>query len=190
VNLVEKARVFATAAHCAVGQKRKYTGEDYIVHPEEVASLVKSTRGATDEMIAASWLHDTLEDTQVTYAVLHAEFGLVVADYVLWLSDVSRPQDGNRSYRKMLDRQHIAAAPAEVQSIKVADLISNTRSILAHDKKFAAVYLEEKRQLMDVLTKADADLRYWALAQLDADLRELAQLVHGTAPESQSCLSV
>jgi (p)ppGpp synthase/HD superfamily hydrolase len=175
MDIVEKARIFATAAHAAVGQKRKYTGEDYIVHPIEVMELVKSTRGATDEMLAASLLHDTLEDTEVTYSLLHQEFGLVIADYVLWLSDVSKPEDGNRSLRKMLDRQHIAAAPAEVATIKTADLIANTRSILAHDKKFAAVYLEEKRLLLTVLTKADAGLRARALAQLDAGLRELEQ---------------
>lgn len=176
MNIIEKARIFATAAHAAVGQVRKYTSEPYIVHPMEVQQLVASTRGATDEMQAAALLHDTLEDTEVTYALLHAEFGLVVADYVLWLSDVSKPEDGNRSYRKMLDRQHIAAAPAEVQTIKVADLIANTRSILAHDKNFAKVYLDEKRQLMDVLTKADAGLRARALAQLDEGIRELEQL--------------
>lgn len=175
MNIVEKARVFATAAHAAVGQVRKYTGEPYIVHPIEVMEIVQATRGATDAMRAAALLHDTLEDTEVTYAVLHTEFGLEVADLVLWLSDVSKPEDGNRSTRKMLDRQHIAAAPADAQTIKVADLVANTRSILAYDKNFAKVYLEEKRLLMDVLTKADATLRARALAQLDEGLRELEQ---------------
>lgn len=175
MNIVEKARVFATAAHAAVGQKRKYTGEDYIVHPIEVMELVKTSRGATDEMLAAALLHDTLEDTDVTYALLHQEFGLAVADLVLWLSDVSKPEDGNRSTRKMLDRQHIASAPAAAQTVKVADLLANTRSILAHDKSFAKVYLEEKRLLMEVLTKADTDLRSLALSRLDEGLRELEQ---------------
>ena len=175
MDIVERARLFATAAHAAVGQKRKYTGEDYIVHPVEVMNLVSVALGATDEMKAAALLHDVLEDTEVTYAVLHQEFGLVVADYVLWLSDVSKPEDGNRSYRKMLDRQHIAAAPAEVQTIKVADLIANTRSILAYDKDFAQVYLKEKRLLMEVLIKADPGLRARALQQLDEGYRELEQ---------------
>jgi hypothetical protein len=57
-----------------------------------------------------------------------------------------------------LDRQHSAAAPAAAQTIKVADLISNTRSIVAHDPGFAKVYLEEKRMLLEVLTKADPTL--------------------------------
>lgn len=173
MNIVEKARIFATAAHAAVGQKRKYTGEDYIVHPEEVAELVRTARGYSPAMVAAALLHDLLEDTEVTYALLHQEFGLEIADLVLWLSDVSKPEDGNRSTRKMLDRQHIASAPAEAQTIKICDLIANTRSILAYDKNFAQVYLEEKRLLLNVLTKADSTLRSRAFTQLDEALREL-----------------
>lgn len=175
MNIVEKAKLFATAAHAAVGQKRKYTGEDYIVHPAEVVEILKTTRNVTAEMLSAAWLHDTLEDTQVSYGLLNQEFGTEIADMVLWLSDVSKPEDGNRNYRKMLDRQHIAAAPADVQTIKCCDLCANTRSILAYDKNFAKVYLEEKRLLLDVLTKADAKIRMRALAQLDEGIRELEQ---------------
>ena len=164
-TLIDKARVFATAAHAAVGQTRKYTGEPYVVHPIEVSDIVAGA-GGTDAMIAAALLHDVLEDTKVTFDLLEQEFGSEVAELVLWLTDVSRPEDGNRSTRKALDRQHSAAAPAEAQTIKVADLISNTRSIVAHDPGFAKVYLEEKRLLLDVLTKADPDLLNHARKQV------------------------
>ena len=165
MNTVERARIFATAAHAAVGQTRKYTGEPYVVHPIEVSELVASV-GGTDAMVAAALLHDVLEDTGVTFDVLEAEFGSEVAELVLWLTDVSKPEDGNRSTRKALDRQHSAAAPAEAQTIKVADLISNTRSIVAHDPGFAKVYLEEKRMLLEVLTKANSTLLNQAKEQV------------------------
>ena len=164
-TLIDKARVFATAAHAAVGQTRKYTGEPYVVHPIEVSELVASV-GGTDAMVAAALLHDVLEDTGVTFDVLDAEFGSEVAELVLWLTDVSKPEDGNRSTRKALDRQHSAAAPAEAQTIKVADLISNTRSIVAHDPDFAKVYLKEKRMLLEVQTKADPALLNQAKEQV------------------------
>lgn len=164
-NLLERARVFATAAHAAVGQKRKYTGEPYVVHPLEVANIVMAA-GGSEASIAAAMLHDVLEDTAVTYDLLEDEFGSEVAELVLWLTDVSKPEDGNRSTRKALDRQHIAAAPAAAQTVKVADLISNTRSIVAHDPGFAKVYLEEKRQLLEVLTKADPALLNQAKKQI------------------------
>jgi len=165
MTLVERARVFATAAHAAVGQRRKYTGEPYVVHPIEVSELVASV-GGTEAMVAAALLHDVLEDTGVTFDVLEEEFGTEVAELVLWLTDVSKPEDGNRSTRKALDRQHSAAAPAEAQTVKVADLISNSRSILEHDPGFAVVYMQEKRLLMEVLTKADPQLRKMAFEQL------------------------
>jgi len=165
MSVINKARVFATAAHAAVGQTRKYTGEPYVIHPIEVSELVASA-GGTDAMVAAALLHDVLEDTKVTFDVLEAEFGSEVAELVLWLTDVSKPEDGNRSTRKALDRQHSAAAPAEAQTIKVADLISNTRSIVAHDPNFAKVYLEEKRMLLEVLTKADPTLLNQAKEQV------------------------
>ena len=156
-NIVERARVFATAAHAAVGQTRKYTGEPYVVHPIEVSELVASV-GGTEAMVAAALLHDVLEDTEVTVDLLEEQFGSKVADLVLWLTDISRPEDGNRSARKALDRQHSAAAPAAAQTIKVADLISNTRTIVEFDPGFAKTYLEEKRLLLEVLTRADPAL--------------------------------
>lgn len=156
--IVEKARIFATASHAAVAQLRKYTNEPYIVHPAEVFSIVSRVDGATEEMMAAAWLHDVVEDTGVTIEVIREMFGEKVAELVGWLTDVSRPEQGNRATRKAIDRAHTAMAPAEAQTIKLADLISNTRSIMQHDEKFAKTYLEEKRLLLEVMTKGDATL--------------------------------
>lgn len=158
MDIVRKAQVYAMAAHAAVGQKRKYTGEPYIVHPAEVASIVASVPGATPDMVAAAWLHDVIEDTGCTFTDVHMAFGIDIATMVGWLTDVSKPEDGPRWYRKKLDREHTAQAPAEVQTIKLADLISNSKSIMAHDPKFAKVYLEEKRLLLEVLTRGDTGL--------------------------------
>jgi (p)ppGpp synthase/HD superfamily hydrolase len=157
MDIVERARVFASAAHAAVGQLRKYTNEPYIVHPAEVVSIVRSVPH-TPEMLAAAWLHDVVEDTEVTVETVRAEFGDTVAEIVEWLTDVSKPGMGNRAFRKSIDREHTSRAPAEAQTVKCADLISNSRSIMAHDSKFAKVYLEEKRLLLEVMTKADPTL--------------------------------
>ena len=158
MTMVERARVFATAAHAAVGQVRKYTFEPYIVHPTEVAGMIEALEGGTFEMIAAAWLHDVVEDTGVSIEDIRAEFGDEVADMVGWLTDVSKPEDGNRAVRKAIDREHTAAAPAEAQTVKLADLIANSRSIMAHDPAFAKTYLAEKRMLLAVLTRGDAIL--------------------------------
>jgi len=158
MDIVRKAQVYAMAAHASVKQVRKYTGEPYIVHPAEVAKIVASVPGSTPDMVAAAWLHDVVEDTGCTYTDIHMAFGADIAALVGWLTDVSKPEDGNRAVRKARDREHTAAAPAEAQTIKLADLCSNSKSIMAHDPEFAKVYLEEKRLLLAVMTRGDPGL--------------------------------
>ena len=149
-DLVVRARTFARLAHGS--QKRKYTGEPYIVHPIEVSEIVARHNGSK-EMIAAALLHDTVEDTDVTIDDIHNEFGNAVALLVDDLTDVSKLEDGNRATRKAMDRDHTANASAAAMVIKAADLISNSKSIAENDPKFAKVYFEEKRALLDVMFK-------------------------------------
>ncbi len=148
---------FAKIAHG--DQKRKYTNEAYYNHPVEVA-LIMLTRAetVTADMIFAAILHDTLEDTETTYEDLVDNFGKNVANLVTWVSDISSPEDGNRKFRKRMDKEFIAQAPPEAKSIKLADLIHNTYSIVKYDKNFAKVYMREKESLLEVLTDGDKNL--------------------------------
>jgi len=155
-RLVEKALTFATEAH--EGQVRKYTGVPYIVHPVEVMEIVK-TVSSDVAMHAAALLHDVVEDTDVTIQDIQREFGEDVARLVDDLTDVSKPEDGNRKTRKALDRAHSAMASARAQTIKLADLISNGRDILQHDRHFAKVFLQEKDLLLQVMKDGDPKLR-------------------------------
>lgn len=155
----EKARVFAAAAHAGAGNVRKYTNDPYIVHPLAVATLV-GEHGGTEAMICAALLHDVLEDTKVTEATLRTEFGHEVTDLVVWLTHVEVP--GNRAFRKVSECKRLHCAPAEAQTIKLADLLNNASSILEHDPKFAKVFLGELRDLLMFLTKGDPEL--WAEA--------------------------
>jgi (p)ppGpp synthase/HD superfamily hydrolase len=165
IYLIDKAKTFATAAHAAVGQLRKYTNDAYIVHPAAVAAIVGSVPH-TDEMVAAAWLHDVLEDTQVPLDLIVAEFGEHVATLVWWLTDASRPMDGNRAIRRSIDRAHSAKAPKAAQTIKLADILDNNSTIEAHDPNFAVVWREEKRLLLAVMTAGDPTLMKRALEGL------------------------
>ena len=147
-----RALEFAIRHHA--GQVRKYTGEPYIYHPIAVAEIVTSV-GHTDEMVAAALLHDVVEDTDATLDDVEREFGPEVAALVEMVTDVSRPEDGNRAARKAIDRDHLAKASYEAKTIKLADLIHNTQSIGIHDPKFARTYLAEKRALLEVLGDGD-----------------------------------
>jgi guanosine-3',5'-bis(diphosphate) 3'-pyrophosphohydrolase len=172
-NLEQGAREFATRAHS--GQKRKYTGEDYIVHPAAVVEIVR-TVPHTPDMLAAAWLHDVVEDCGVTRLEIQNAFGYFVAHMVGDLTDVSTLSDGNRAARKAIDRDHTARAWWASKTIKLADLIHNTISICEHDLGFAKVYMAEKRLLLDVLAEGDPMLFARAWGQVE-DFHRLAQKV-------------
>ena len=166
-----EAMAFARQVHR--DQVRKYTGNPYADHLAEVAGIVATVAPPADaeEMIAAGWLHDCVEDQDVTITDIELRFGCVVACWVETLSDL---EPGNRAERKAASRARLGRACREVQTIKCADLISNTSSIVQHDPKFAKVYLAEKLRLLDVMRDADPRLWNMAQAQANAGLRALA----------------
>lgn len=158
MSLAYKAMLYAREVHAK--QVRKYTGNPYTDHLAEVVGIAMSVgwhhpQVHPDVFMAVAWLHDSVEDQGVGRAELTMRFGADVAAGVLWLSDT---ETGNRAECKRLSRERLAQAPGWVQTIKCADIISNTSSIVIHDPEFAKTYLEEKRLLLAVLTKADARL--------------------------------
>lgn len=162
-DLLAQAIKFAAKAH--EGQVRKYTGEPYVTHPLAVMKIVQEVPHTT-EMLSAAVLHDVVEDTPFELEDINREFGSLVASYVDGLTDISKPEDGNRRTRKALDRDHTAQQGAEVQTIKLADLIHNTYSIQKHDPGFYEVYKQEKIELLNVLTKGDLTLMWRAQQQI------------------------
>lgn len=163
---IGRALEFASRAHAAVNQLRRYTNDPYIVHPIAVATIVAS-RPHTVAMIQAALLHDVVEDTNVLLEAISQEFGVVVAGMVSELTDTSKPTDGNRAVRKAIDLRHTAHARPESKTVKLADLLDNTKTIVAHDANFAITYMTEKRRLLDVLTEGDAVLWQQAKAIVD-----------------------
>lgn len=154
-DVEQKAMTFAYRKHSEIDHTRKYSGKPYIVHPAAVAELVRSV-DHTPEMLAAAWLHDTVEDTKATLEQIRKVFGDEIYELVEMLTDVSRPEDGNRKTRKEMDRQHSAKASPEAKTVKLADLIHNSRSIIKQDPGFARVYLREMRDLLEVLKEGNS----------------------------------
>lgn len=171
-DLERRAAVCAADAHGAIDQRRKYTFEPYIRHPAAVRALVRSVRH-TPVMLAAAWLHDVVEDTRVTIEQVHAEFGADVAELVGWLTKVSRLHDGNRAARQVIERRHLARAPAPAKTVKLADVADNIRNIAELDPTFAAVYLREKAACLEVLVEGDSVL----VAYVGRLLREQEQRI-------------
>lgn len=181
--LVQAARDFASAAHRGVGQLRKYTGQPYDEHLRRVAEVV-ATVTDDPEMQAAAWLHDVVEDTPVTIEEVGRRFGPGVRELVDALTDVSRPQDGNRVARKALDRAHLARAPARAQTVKLADLIDNCADICKHDPGFGRVFVAEMASLLEVLQAGDPALQQRARKTLDKWAGRLSGKAAGPAPDT------
>lgn len=162
---------FAVKAHD--GQKRKYTGEDYIVHPMAVSRMVSLYGGSLVQQ-AGALLHDVVEDTDHTLAEIDTLFGSEVATLVEWLTDTSKPSDGNRAIRKAIDRKRLAEAPVEAQFVKLADLIDNSKTIFIFDKSFAPMFKAEMALLMKDMTKVVGS-SLWEEAQKVLSMANLDQ---------------
>lgn len=155
-RLILDAEAYATVAHSEAGNVRKYVGGPYIGHPAEVAAFV--SRYTDDPVaIAAAWLHDVIEETARSRAMLADRFGEAVAEYVWWLSDDPALKHLPRAHRVEVAAARLADAPAGVQLVKVGDIWSNSRTIAQVNPKFARIYLPEKARILQALTRAPAE---------------------------------
>ena len=114
-DLAIPARVLATSAHA--GQRDK-AGRPYIEHPARVAAAVASAYGPRHAAVAVAWLHDVVEDTDVTLAELRGAFGDAIADAVDALS--RREGEELRGYYARVRGNPLAMA------VKEADIADNT----------------------------------------------------------------
>jgi (p)ppGpp synthase/HD superfamily hydrolase len=150
---------FATKAHGE--QKRKYTGEPYIVHPISVMNRIKDL-GISGDILHAAILHDVVEDTPVSLEEIRMDFGDRIANIVEELTDVytsAKYPNLNRKERKKLEIERLSKISKEAQTIKLSDIIDNIPSIMDNDPGFGRVYIQEKIGILNVLTNGDDRLR-------------------------------
>jgi (p)ppGpp synthase/HD superfamily hydrolase len=143
-SLIEKASAFALERH--EHHKRRYTGEPYFNHLAGVARLVR--RLTTDEeVIAAAYLHDSVEDTETTLDEVRALFGDRVCRIVDELTDHFTPEAYpklNRAERKKREATRLGGVSYDAKLVKICDILDNASSIDQHDPKFALVWRAEK----------------------------------------------
>jgi (p)ppGpp synthase/HD superfamily hydrolase len=159
MNLIARATLFADQAHD--GQLRKFSGLPYISHPMEVMQIVRGVCN-DDDVLAAAVLHDVIEDCGVTYTDLMLEFNENIAHLVYQVTNAADDEVGDRIVRAYINRNVMANANDDAQTIKLADIISNLSGIdlaLECDPAWAKMYLEEKVDMINVLTRGDATLK-------------------------------
>lgn len=125
-DIIERAIQLAAVAHS--GQFRKGTRIPYVVHPFAVGVSLLSA-GASPEVVAAGILHDTIEDTDVTYEQILGEFGPAVAAIVQGCSEPDRGATWEE--RKRHTHAYLETASPEIRLVACADKLHNIRSMAA-----------------------------------------------------------
>jgi (p)ppGpp synthase/HD superfamily hydrolase len=161
VQSILDAALFAAQKHA--GQRRKgAAAEPYVNHLIEVAQLVSTAVPEPDaHLVMAAFLHDTIEDTGTTAEELLQRFGRDVTDLVIEMTDdksLPKPE------RKRLQIEHAPTRSVRAQVIKLADKISNLRSILISppthwDYERKRQYFEWAKRVVDALGQPNPILK-------------------------------
>ena len=147
IRLISEAAELAARRHNGMARKGR-GNEPYINHLAEVANLLAAvTDGADAELVAAGWLHDTIEDTGTTRDELAEKFSVRVADLVVEVTDDMSLPKPERRQRQITDTPHKSP---DAKLIKIADKISNIRARI-----LPAPSAAERDDLADYVTWAE-----------------------------------
>jgi guanosine-3',5'-bis(diphosphate) 3'-pyrophosphohydrolase len=161
IDLVLRAAVFAAERHG--GQVRK--GADaapFINHPLEVARVLCEEGGVNDpELIAAAFLHDTIEDTPTVHDDLAERFGRRVADLVAEVTDDKRLPKAKRKREQI---RHARKLSPGARQVKLADKLCNLREIVASppvswSAERRAAYFEWSKAVVDAIRRPNRALK-------------------------------
>lgn len=127
IYLSSKDKALAYAAVWHKGQYRKRSGLPYIVHPINVVDIISREFGnlpVSGDMICAAYLHDTIEDCQVTKETIVSEFNQVIADLVI---ELTAPKLTNNSDKDEYILESMSGMSSQAFIIKLADRLDNIR---------------------------------------------------------------
>jgi guanosine-3',5'-bis(diphosphate) 3'-pyrophosphohydrolase len=147
LRLVSEAAELAARRHNGMARKGR-GNEPYINHLAEVANLLSAaTDGADAELVAAGWLHDTIEDTEIARQELVQKFSEHVASLVVECTDDMNLPKSERRRLQIVNAPHKSPG---AKLIKIADKISNIRARIYPDAS-----AEERDDLADYTNWAE-----------------------------------
>ena len=172
--MVSEAAELAARRHNGMARKGR-GNEPYINHLAEVANLLaRVTDGADAELVAAGWLHDTIEDTETTREELAEKFSPRVASLVVEVTDDMTLPKPERRQRQIADAPHKSP---DAKLIKIADKVSNIGARIVPDPSE-----DERADLIDYTAWAEkvvAGCR-GGNARLDRTFDETVKLARST----------
>lgn len=127
-DILIKAYDFASNAH---KNQKRYSGDPYISHPIEVASILCDLKVDT-ATITTALLHDTVEDTDATYNELDKLFGKEIAELVDGVTKISKLENKSVEYSVAENFRKLILATSKdirVLLVKLADRLHNMRTL-------------------------------------------------------------
>ncbi len=127
-DAINRAYVFATRAH---GAQKRASGDPYFSHPIEVAGILTRYKVDTATIVTAL-LHDTIEDTEATFADLENIFGEDVARLVDGVTKLTRINfDSDQAKQAENFRKFLLAMSEDIRVllVKLADRLHNMRTL-------------------------------------------------------------
>lgn len=188
---IQKAIKFSIKTH-EVYQKQKRKGKDipYITHPLTVG-LILAKEGASEDVIAAGILHDTIEDSipkkKVTKEMLSERFGKHVADLVSDISEQSKDIPWKK--RKEDAIVHVKRYSHDTLLVKSADIISNITELISdYEKEGDSIFTRfkaiKKETIHNYLSLIKAITERWPQNPFAEDLRRIKVAIKKIANKS------
>jgi len=146
-DTLTKAYNFALSAH---KNQRRDAGDPYISHPVAVASILTELK-LDSATITTGLLHDTIEDTKVTYNSVKKEFGQEVADLVDGVTKISALEEKAVDNSKAENLRKLILATSKdirVLLVKLADRLHNMRTLSAVKDKNKII--RKARETMEI----------------------------------------
>lgn len=135
MSLIDQAAIFAARYH----KEQKYGTHPYIYHLFNVIDILLYAGLNSDEYLAAAWLHDIVEDTVVSHAMIRAEFGQEIHQLVYAVTGHGKNRkERNADIYEKLDKYFPA------RNLKLADRIANIEQSISENNvdKFTMYYQE------------------------------------------------
>ena len=133
MDIVKEARYYAILKH----KDQKYDNKPYLVHLEGVAELVEEHSEGCPVCQAVAYLHDIVEDTDVTTRQLCDLFGFVIGNSVYDLTD----KEGKNRVERQLNTYHRIKGNRIAMIVKLCDRLFNMRQ--SAGKPLGNMYLKE-----------------------------------------------
>lgn len=157
---------FAACKHRT--QRRKDNETPYINHPINVATILAVEGGISDEtVLIAALLHDTVEDTDATFADIETHFGEEICAIV---REVTDDKSLGKQERKRLQIEHAATSSRNAKLVKLADKLDNLRDL---NRKAPIGWSLERQEQYYIWAKKVVDNMRGTNAELERKLDDI-----------------